>query len=753
MSMLLLALFVEWLYPLYSLMDQGQDKVIHLFMVLTASLLVTGCLQLPKWMHTALPIFFILGAMYFFYGIGDGVSWFVHYVELLTQDVLELVKSGQLGRISTESRALFLLIGWSLLVVSVQMLAIGKDSVILFFLVTLLYLLVLNIAGDVQIVPSLIRVAFWGLALQMLLFSNEMRSMVSYSPLREKTRLLVSVGVLLVCVAGSVLLTSMLPVQPERQIPWGKVIEVMDKWNGSDHVPSSLYSISGYGRDDTVLGSPLKLRYDPYFTAISSYKTYWRGESKSLYTGSGWKQPTSSYSTVRIEVGDSSILTNSRVQIEETEIRQTVIFEQPQSTHKNFPLFAGGLPIRVDKLYSEGDGDLDSRSDVLSDSNPHTGMSSVPSTIKHDSSSDAVYVEDRLSIWGYELTSKLQTYSVDELRRNTDSDPEAIKELYLQLPDHLPDRVQQLGRELAQHSENRYEAVLKVMDYLKSSYKYSLESRAPARDHDFVDYFLFEQQSGYCDHFSTAMAILLRSVDIPTRWVKGFAPVAPESEDGKRYVVTYADAHSWVEVYFPESGWIPFDPTPGYESFSGVNDRIIDRDMMTSTSEGSLWTKSVDTFTKSVHLAWSAVSRVGYTWWNQVKSIGVNRLIIVLSVGFAVFVGWAYRRTIVRKQWFQLQLLMLKLRRTFPDRNQLLSAADTVWREIYKLHGVKAKNMTAREYVNYLKESKDETEDFHDLEQFVEIWENLFYGGIRLNRTQSTWFLKRCIQLAFSTRE
>lgn len=739
-SMLLLALFVEWLYPLYSLMDQGQERVIQLFMGLTASLLFMGCFQLPKWLHTVLPVLFILGAMHFFYGMGDGIGWFAHYTKLFTQDVLELMKSGEIGRISIESRALLLLIGWSLLVVSVQMLAMGRESIVLFFSVTLLYLWILELAGDINIVPSLIRTSVWGLALQMLLFSYQMKSAVSNSPSKSKARFMIPSGILAACVAGAVLLTSVLPVQPVREFPWGKAIEVMEKWNESDQITGSLYSISGYGRDDTTLGSPLKLRHDPYFTAISSHKTYWRGESKSFYTGSGWSSPLLSHEAFRIEVGEASVLMNGPESQKEAEIRQTVVFEQPQSTYRSYPLFGGGLPVRVDKVYLGGDGGQSSTS------------SGIQANMKYDPSSDAVYIEDRLSMWGYELTSRLPSYSADLLRQSTASDSETIKEMYLQLPDQLPDRVQQLGKKLVQQSENRYEAVLKVMDYLKVNYKYSLESAAPSRGADFVDDFLFEQQKGYCDHFSTAMAILLRSGDIPARWVKGFAPVEPESEDGKRYVVTYADAHSWVEVYFPESGWIPFDPTPGYESFPGA-DGVTDHDVVSSISEKSGWSKSADTINKSIYLAWSAASRTWYTWLHQMKNTGISTFIFILLAGFVLFVGWIYRKTFVRKQWFRLQLLMLKLRRTFPGRNELLSASDTVWRELYLLYGAKPRNMTAREYVDHIKRDKEISVDCSDLEQFVVIWEHLFYGGNRLDRTQSTFFLKQCVQLAFPSRE
>jgi hypothetical protein len=75
-----------------------------------------------------------------------------------------------------------------------------------------------------------------------------------------------------------------------------------------------------------------------------------------------------------------------------------------------------------------------------------------------------------------------------------------------------------------------------------------------------VDYFLFDLQQGYCDYYATAMVVMARSLGIPARLAVGYATgeYDPELE---AYQVTRANAHSWAEVYFPEYGWIRFEPT------------------------------------------------------------------------------------------------------------------------------------------------------------------------------------------------
>ncbi|MCD6727235.1 MAG: transglutaminase-like domain-containing protein [Solirubrobacteraceae bacterium] len=76
-----------------------------------------------------------------------------------------------------------------------------------------------------------------------------------------------------------------------------------------------------------------------------------------------------------------------------------------------------------------------------------------------------------------------------------------------------------------------------------------------------LDTFLFDDRRGYCQHFSGAMALLLRMGGVPARVVVGFSPGVADAKDGT-YVVRDLDAHSWVEAYFPRYGWVTFDPTP-----------------------------------------------------------------------------------------------------------------------------------------------------------------------------------------------
>ena len=100
----------------------------------------------------------------------------------------------------------------------------------------------------------------------------------------------------------------------------------------------------------------------------------------------------------------------------------------------------------------------------------------------------------------------------------------------------------------------------------KDRFTYTLvPPRAPAGVRP-LDYFLFTSKKGFCQDFSTAMNVMLRTLGIPSRQMSGFG-LGSYDDKLRQYDVNSLDAHSWVEVYFPGYGWIPFEPTPDNSNF------------------------------------------------------------------------------------------------------------------------------------------------------------------------------------------
>jgi transglutaminase-like putative cysteine protease len=119
-------------------------------------------------------------------------------------------------------------------------------------------------------------------------------------------------------------------------------------------------------------------------------------------------------------------------------------------------------------------------------------------------------------------------------------------------------RTWQLAQQLKAQSATPAAYVRRVQEYLSDGFGYS---ETPTQSSVPLDTFLFDEKAGYCQQFSGAMALLLRMAGIPARIAAGFSPGTRDEKRGEM-VVRDIDAHSWVEAFFPELGWVTFDPTP-----------------------------------------------------------------------------------------------------------------------------------------------------------------------------------------------
>jgi transglutaminase-like putative cysteine protease len=152
-------------------------------------------------------------------------------------------------------------------------------------------------------------------------------------------------------------------------------------------------------------------------------------------------------------------------------------------------------------------------------------------------------------------------------------------ERYLTVPDNLDPRIGELARGLivAAGEGNRYDAARVIEAYFHQNFRYTLEQKSEGADP--VADFLFRVREGHCEYFSTAMAVMLRTAGVATRVVNGFQK-GEYNDAADVYTVRQSDAHSWVEVYFPETkSWVTFDPTPvdgrpGGSGATGLSGRL-----------------------------------------------------------------------------------------------------------------------------------------------------------------------------------
>jgi transglutaminase-like putative cysteine protease len=135
-----------------------------------------------------------------------------------------------------------------------------------------------------------------------------------------------------------------------------------------------------------------------------------------------------------------------------------------------------------------------------------------------------------------------------------------VSKQYLQLPE-LDSRIRPLTDKIVANATTPYDRATAIETYLRTQYGYTLQLSKLAPPDPIAD-FLFVRRRGHCEYFSSAMAIMLRTIGIPSRVVNGFA--GGEFNDiTSQYVIRASDAHSWVEAYIPGEGWLAFDPTPG----------------------------------------------------------------------------------------------------------------------------------------------------------------------------------------------
>jgi transglutaminase-like putative cysteine protease len=180
-------------------------------------------------------------------------------------------------------------------------------------------------------------------------------------------------------------------------------------------------------------------------------------------------------------------------------------------------------------------------------------------TLEIDSGGAVSDLDSLRSVTLYEADSDISTPPPEQLRGAGDYLP-PIALAYLQLP-ALDPRIPRLAAQITGSASNSYDKAVALEIYLKTRYGYTLQlPRAPVAD-PLAD-FLFTRKQGHCEYFASSMAVMLRTLRIPSRVVNGFRSDEFNDVTGN-YVVRARNAHAWVEAYFPGYGWVTFDPTPG----------------------------------------------------------------------------------------------------------------------------------------------------------------------------------------------
>jgi hypothetical protein len=255
----------------------------------------------------------------------------------------------------------------------------------------------------------------------------------------------------------------------------------------------------------------------------------WRGVALDYFTGRGWRQSQTDKRMMRdngksfyqfFPIEDANALT-----------KQTFYLEPIDTPY----LFGAARVMALQGSFSS----------IIRD--PEEGVQAP-----HDS--------DRAT---YTVFSDTREPDPDDLR--ADDDQYAVEfDHYLQTPAKLDPRIKELAGKVTRDAgaRGRYDQARALEKYLQTQFGYTLDLQVGKDGRDPLPDFLFNIRAGHCEYFATAMVIMLRTQGIAARVVNGFQ-TGEYNDTANVYTVTQADAHSWVEAYFPRTrSWVTFDPTP-----------------------------------------------------------------------------------------------------------------------------------------------------------------------------------------------
>ena len=283
---------------------------------------------------------------------------------------------------------------------------------------------------------------------------------------------------------------------------------------------------TGYGNGVTEIDHSLVPSDAPVFVAHSDVPYYWQAATYNTFNGLGWSNK-----------GRSST------------------FEQ----------LAGGSDVPILSPYFEGNNVIQV-STTISDasSRPLTNLFYTGDPLKFSVTATVHARSGRIDVNGvrsYRLTALEPLDNPARLRAQRRGSTPRDLAIDLEVPSNLSPKVQQLAQRVAQGLNGTYTIATAIKHYLDSHDRYSYQVGPAA--HDIVNEFLFVDRQGYCDQFSTSFIMMMRSLGIPARWVVGYDPGTYVSSRGG-YLIRQVDAHSWAEIWINGAGWVPFDPTPGF---------------------------------------------------------------------------------------------------------------------------------------------------------------------------------------------
>lgn len=475
-------LISEWIYPFAELTELSTANWIILFITLS---LGSFFLRLKYYwtipLHIVM-IIFVSGIYYAKGGILAG-NWFVSFFQITFNGFRDMVQFRSSDISMDFILIVFLIALWLLSYITTYSI-LRKQRVMSVLVLTVAYLAVINTFTDYNSNWAIVRTVLEGFLLLHLALASRIAApnRISADSLK-RNGLFYHIFVILllaVFVFSSLMLPKKAPIFPDP-VPTIK-----------NALGINTTRTVGYSEDDTTLGGALKKDNATVFTARAEKGHYWRVESKTVYTGTGWANANSA-DVISFSSGD-----NFPIQLTEQTTGATNTAEISFASSNDYMPYPYGTQTV--------NGAVDSFSANL--------------TIERVGPVD--------TIKNYTVQLKTPVYNIEKMQ-NADFSTlsNAFVSQYTQTPKDLPDRVTKLANKVTKDADSIYDKTKAIERYLSASgtFTYSTEdAKETPRGADYVDQFLFETQIGYCDNFSTSMVVMLRSLGIPARWAKGYTP-------------------------------------------------------------------------------------------------------------------------------------------------------------------------------------------------------------------------------------
>lgn len=643
----------------------------------------------------------LLYTLYYLYYLKELTlyAWLKEFTWLIFNDI-QLLTMGNWQDISYEFKTLLFLLFflWSLIYLLVS---VSKKNKSLWLLLILAgYFSVIDSMYSYDAKWAIIRVILTGLFLISLekqrQIIKEIDNVYSYS-----------LRFLITSIVISMLIVTVGYISPKADAKWVDPTGWFSGFKGKGIINAGeKVQKVGYSLDDSYLGGSFIQDETIVMETVANNLVYWRGESKDQYTGHGWVNSNDIIATL-IRVNDNEVsdilyfLMPGGYDIERKQVQQTVTFKEMQ----------------YNIIFTSGDIEK-----IILKNNDIIYINYGYGKIFFSNKLDGYYIETIIPVLDINMLQQSGAeYTNDEL---------TYLQQFLQLPDSLPERVEELASNITSGYDNPYDKVSAIKNYLKQKYSYNIEDiPVPAEDEDFVDQFLFDSMEGYCDHFSSSMVVLARSVGIPARWVKGFAPGEIDySREQKEFsgTVRNKDAHSWVEVYFSGIGWVPFEPTPGF---------VIPLEFIRNTS-----------LTDDILLETPAFGNENMLD-NKMNDNELNETADIISFNFNVKISWLIALLIIifliMVLRYRVEILFWWLKKILANEKSLnnivLTLSDKMMVLLGRLKKKKEHSETVREYM----ESMSKKSIGNDLEEAIELFEIARYSSYTVSEKWRTgiWIL------------